>query len=75
MIPVKQSGLLRHGTGERLAQQRRQHLPEPVLRMVVKEHPLPGLDRGKGPENQHPGVPVIERRDGVGHIGHGITSF
>ena len=50
--------------------------PEAVLRMMVEEPPLPGLDRRKGAENQYPRPAVIKRRDGMGDglkRLHGIT--
>ena len=47
------------------AQHRRQHRPEPVLRVPVEKHRLPRLDRRKRAQDQNPGASVVQRRDRV----------
>ena len=46
----------------------RQKFPEAVLRMAVIKLLLPGFHRGKGPENQNPGIFVINRLKCMGYF-------
>lgn len=46
----------------------RQEFPEAVLRMAVIKLLLPGFHRGKGPENQNPGIFVINRLKCMGYF-------
>ena len=53
--------------GDRLAEDLREHLPETVLRMPVIETHLAGLGRRNRAEQQHAGIPVVNRRELVGN--------
>lgn len=76
-VPQEQRPLFRNGDRDRFPKQRGQHLPESVLRMAVKEIIFPGFDRGQCPEDQNPGIFIVNRRKGMGYVlvFHGITLF
>ena len=65
MIAFQKSTLFGNGTGRLVVKNSCRHAPETVLRVPVKEHLLPGFDRGKAAEDEDMRIRPIKRGKGM----------
>ena len=65
MVAQQQIGALGVALGHRLVEQRRQHAPEPILRMAVEKPRLPRFRRRHRAQHEHLRPSIEHRRNAV----------